>query len=520
MTEQTSGSSWAISSPHALSTEAGASAFRAGGNALDAALATAASLTVTLPDNCALGGDLFALVRAPSGEVHALNASGPAAAATPAEELRARHGHTMPERGVHTVTVPGLLAGWHALWSLGAELPWRSIFSEAIVQAREGVPVGRSVARSLAKETELLREQAALAELLMPAGRPLEAGQTLRQTRLADTLDEIGQQGPECFYQGDLGARWLATMGSHGSALTAEDLAGYQPELTKPLRGVRGGQDVITAPPNSQGLLLLMILGALDRLDRNLDPLSPAAPGLAAAFRSATQARMRYLADPRFSDVPVESLLAGAPPLEPDGARPAQAEPAQPGGDTVAIVAADADGRAVSLIQSVYFAFGAGILDPETGIIAHNRGSFFSLDPSSPNVLAGGKRPAHTLMPVLVCEGGELRSVLGTMGGMAQPQVLTHVIQHLRRGSSCSAALTAPRWLVGGLDLAHDPNHVLAESRVPHEALGALAAAGWPVETLLDFDSETGEAQAIVRHDNGRYSAASDPRSEGLALTR
>jgi gamma-glutamyltranspeptidase/glutathione hydrolase len=426
----------------------------------------------------------------------------------------------MPERGPHTVTVPGLLAGWEAIWSHGASLPWSSIFSEAIAQARDGVPVGRSVARALAEETDELREDSALAELLIPDGRPLQPGDTLRQEALADTLEELARGGPRCFYQGEIGTRWLATLAKHGSALTAGDLAGFEPEVTAPLRAIRGGQEVITAPPNSQGLLLLMILGALDRVDPDLDPLSSAAPALADAFRAAADARTRHLADPRFAELPVERLLAddfAAAGPEREHATPAQ--PLRARGDTVAIVAADGEGRAVSLIQSLYYAFGAGILDPDTGIIAHNRGSFFSLDPNSPNVLAGGKRPAHTLMPVLVCEDGELRTVLGTMGGLVQPQVLTHVIQQLRRGSSCVEALAAPRWLVGGLNPSHSEDQILAESRVPQDALSALADAGWGATPLMEFDSETGEAHVIVRGADGSFSAASDPRSEGLART-
>jgi gamma-glutamyltranspeptidase len=519
MPEHAQDSRWAISSPHALSTEAGASAFRDGGNALDAALATAASLTVTLPNNCAIGGDLFALVRDPSGEVQAINASGPAASETLVDDLRRRHGNQMPERGPHTVTVPGLLAGWEAVWSRGARLPWSSIFPAAIAQARDGVPVGRSVARALAKEREQLGEYLALADLMMPGGRPLAPGDILRQAPLGETLEELARQGPVCFYEGEVGAPWLATMVRHGSALTADDLAGYKPEIAKPLRALRGGQEVITAPPNSQGLLLLMILGALECLDPALDPLSAAAPGLAAAFRSAAEARERYLADPRFSEVPVDQLLSNELPSDPQDGGTTATPRSGAGGDTVAVVAADSDGHAVSLIQSLFWAFGSGILDPETGIIAHNRGSFFSLDPESPNMLEGGKRPAHTLMPVLVHEEGELRMVLGTMGGLVQPQVLTHVIQHLRRGSSCFEALAAPRWLVGGLDRTHRVDTILAESGVPHDALAALADEGWPAETLPDFDSETGEAQAIFCHAEGRYSGASDPRSEGLALT-
>jgi gamma-glutamyltranspeptidase/glutathione hydrolase len=182
------------------------------------------------------------------------------------------------------------------------------------------------------------------------------------------------------------------------------------------------------------------------------------------------------------------------------------------------VVAADEEGRAVSLIQSVFDSFGAGILDPRTGIIAHNRGAFFSLDPASPNVLAPGKRPAHTLTPVMCLADRGLRSVLGTMGGLAQTQILTHVILHLRRGMSLAEALTAPRWTVGGIEAGSGQQQIQAEGRVPRYVLDALAADGWQIVRLPDFAFPAGQAQAVVRDRSGTYSAASDPRSEGLAV--
>jgi gamma-glutamyltranspeptidase/glutathione hydrolase len=505
---------WAVATPHALATEAGADAFARGGNAVDAALAAAASLTVLLPDNCGLGGDLIALVRDPSGQTSVVNASGPAAVRTSADDLRRRHGEKMPLYGAETVTVPGLLAGWEALWERGARLPWADAFGAAIVQAREGVPTARSVAHALADQRARLSADAGMRELFYPNGQPLAAGAALRQVPLAETLEQIAATGARAFYAGRLGASWLATL---AAPLTADDLAAFEPEITAPLRASWGSQEVLTAPPNSQGALLLMILRALED-DPLLDPLSAEAPRLAAAFDDAVVARESFLADPRFSEAPSElvALAAGAGPSVLPNVAVASPRPA-PRGDTVAVVAADGEGRAVSLIQSLYYAFGAGILDPATGISAHNRGAFFSLDPSSPNVIAPGKRPAHTLTPVIVEESGSVHAVLGTMGGSAQPQIVMHLLLHLRRGLPCDRAVAAPRWLLKpderGLVVA-------AETGVPTDAIRALRTAGRPVQTIAPAQSEAGQAQLIARGADRSYQAASDPRSEGAARVR
>jgi gamma-glutamyltranspeptidase/glutathione hydrolase len=259
--------------------------------------------------------------------------------------------------------------------------------------------------------------------------------------------------------------------------MTRDDLADFQPELTDPIATTHGDATVLTAPPNSQGRLLLMIL---DAIGPDADPLDPrAAPKVAAAYAAATDYRATQLGDS--------------------------------GGDTVAVVAADWEGRAVSLIQSVFASFGAGILDPATGIIAHNRGSYFSLDEDSPNVLAPGKRPVHTLTPVLVDDaGGHLHAVLGTMGGAAQPQILTQLIQRVRRGATATEAMRAPRWVVV-------EGTVLAEPGVPQATLDELANAGWPSLVTDPANSATGESQLIIRLDELAYQVASDPRCEGAS---
>jgi gamma-glutamyltranspeptidase len=500
----------ALSSPVAVSTEAGVAAFRSGGNALDAALATAASLTVTTPDNCSLGGDLFAIVRQPAGDVLVVNASGPAASSVIADEVRARYGAEMPIVGAQTVTVPGVVAGWESLWACGARLPWADHFDVAIAQALEGVPLVSSAAESLTRNADLFSRDPGMRALFYANDRPLEAGDILRQPQLADTLAEIAEDGARAFYEGDIALRWLDYVRGHGSVLEAGDLAGYRPEIAEPHKAGWNRFDIYTAPPNSQGFLLPLILNAATQADEVSDPLSTAAPQVAAAFRAAAETRAQRLADPAFAEISVDSLESPQPTAR-GGARAR--------GDTVAVVAADGEERAVCLIQSVFHAFGAGMLDPDTGIVAQNRGASFSLDPDSPNVLAPSKRPAHTLSPTLVEEGGRLRVVLGTMGGLIQPQALAQILMHLAAGMACHSAVEAPRFVVGGMEAGSSPDDLLAEDRVPTLAQAALEAAGWCVTKLPSPATEVGVAQVITCDELGSYATASDPRSDGMAWT-
>jgi gamma-glutamyltranspeptidase len=260
----------ALATPHALSTTAGVEAFRRGGNALDAALAAAASLTVTLPDNCSLGGDLIAIVRRPDGQVVVVNASGPAAAAIDVDAVRERHGHEMPVFTADTVTVPGLLDGWETIWGTGAERPWAEVFSAAIEQARFGVPVADSVATALNRYSDRLRSDTGMARVFFDSGHPLVVGETLVQRELAVTLEHVAEAGARVFYEGPVGLTWLTSVTANGSALSVEDLAGFKSEVADPLVAEKGGREILVAPPNSQGALLLKTLAILDAWD--LDP--------------------------------------------------------------------------------------------------------------------------------------------------------------------------------------------------------------------------------------------------------
>jgi gamma-glutamyltranspeptidase/glutathione hydrolase len=510
--------SFAIATPEPQATAAGERAFRAGGNAVDAALAAAAALTVTSPHNCALGGDLFALLRDAGATTTSINASGPAGRAADAEALR-RRGPAMPLRGREAVTVPGLVAGWERLHALGGALPWRELFGDAIRLAADGCEVGPSLAAAIEENAAGIAADPGLHGVFMPAGRPLRAGERLRQPALAGSLRELAAGGARVLYDGALGERLAAGLARAGCAIDAADLRGFAAEATPPARGRFRGLDLLTSPPNSQGVVLLQSLAALDAAGPDGDPLGGGAGLLATLLRLAGHRRDAVLADPGgvpfdpdpwLGPQPVGALLSAARAASHD-ARPAMAP--RPTGDTVGLVAVDADGRAVSLIQSLYFAFGALLLEPATGIAVHNRGALFSLEPGHPNELAPGRRPAHTLMPLLAEQDGRLRFALATMGGRGQPQILAQVLLRLLAGASAAEAVAAPRWLAGAIEAGDADDLVRVEAGVEPEALAALEAAGLRPKAVPRNDEIFGHAQAIAVAPGREPDAGTDPRA-------
>lgn len=417
---------YALACPHAEATLAGEDAFRAGGSALDAALAAAAVLTVVYPHMCAIGGDAMALVALPDGSVTAVVGAGAAPAAADPDAL----GGEMPWDGPHTVTVPGMVDAWGAVARLGAVLPWMDLLAPAIAVAREGTEIAPGLAGALEIRPDMRAH----------------FGGDLRQPALARTLQAIADGGPRELYDGATAQALSQGLQGAGCPIAAADLAAHATELAAPVVATVEGREVLTSPRPTQGYVLHEILAALADGEEPLD-----------AYRRTAAERDRRLADTR-------------------------------SGDTVAIVAADEEGHSVSLIQSVYGAFGSGIVEPRTGILMHNRGAGFSLDPASPNRLAPRRRPAHTLMPVLVRRDGETEIAQGCMGGRAQPQINAQVLLRLLAGDSAQAAVAAPRVTVDGDEVAHEGEDV-------------------------------GHAQVVRRTADGGFEAGTDPRADGLAVT-
>ncbi|MFT4219397.1 MAG: gamma-glutamyltransferase [Microbacterium sp.] len=498
----------AIASPHSRATAAGARALRAGGNAIDAALAAAATLCVVYPNNVALGSDLVALVRRPDGRLTVVNATGSAGAGVRPAEMRARHGDRLPVRGVDTVTLPGAVRGWDALHRLGAARAWREHFDDAVDAAAHGVPTARSVANAIRDERADLEADPGCRALFLPRGEALAEGAPLAQPALAATLGAIRDGGADVFYTGPVARRWLGGLRALGSALTADDARVWQPETTVPLTRAHEQWRVSTSPPNTQGFALLRALGRVRGL---ADPLGTDAGRLARVFAASNAVRDAHLADPRFGGPPGDRLIELPEPA--DGA---DALDARPAGDTVGISAASSDGWAVSLIQSIYFGFGACVLEPETGILFHNRGTSFSLAPERPHALRPGARPPHTLMPVLVTREGELAWASSTMGGQAQPQIHTHVLLRAFAGSGAVEAVAAARWAIGRQDAGDTALTATVEAGVGQDAVSALAEAGFQIKRVPDADELLGHANLVAAAPDG-YEAASDPRSDGAA---
>jgi gamma-glutamyltranspeptidase/glutathione hydrolase len=512
----------AIATPHRDATAAGERAFAAGGNALDAALAAAAVLTVAYPHMNALGGDLFALLRDPDGTVTSVNASGPAAAAVDAAALR-RRGAAMPVTGPDTVTVPGLVAGWGRVHALGARLPWSAALADATRLAHDGVAIAPSLGAAILEAD--LEADPGMRSVFAPGGRPLRTGDVLRQPALADTLERLASDGARAFYDGDVARRLVAGLTARGGVLADEDLRAFEPEVGAPLRHAYDDLEVLTSPPNSSGALILQALAALEASGVQ-DPLGADAGVLAEILRAGGEDRDRLLGDPRATDVDaaafigaagvdrvVQRALAAAAGHRPPAA--VQVSP-RPTGDTVALVAVDGSGRAVSLIQSLFHSFGSGILDPGTGVLLHNRGAFFSLREGHPNEIGPGRRPAHTLMPMMVQRGGRLRGVLGTMGGRVHAQILTQVLLRLRAGASPQEAVDAPRWIIGAMDMGERDDTIRVEAGGPPAVRAALERAGLRIVDLPRDSEWLGHAQAIWLDPVLR--AGSDRRADGTAV--
>lgn len=507
-----------LASPHGLATHAGKSVVEQGGNAVDAAVAAAITLSVVCPHQCGVGGDLTALVAVPDGRVLTVNATGAAPAGIVPADL-ATVG-AMPTRGPDTVTVPGAAAGWATLSRLAGRLPFPRLFDFAVACATEGVPVSPDLARVLSHEQELLGRDPGMRAVFYPGGVPPAVNSVLAQPALARTLAAVAETHASSLYGGDVGKALVTFLRGHGAALSTGDLTRHETEITGPIGRVFGGEEYLTAPPNSQGVHLLQILGALDALPSDPDPLGSAAKVYARVFQAAADDRAAYLADPRGAPVDVEYLLSDERIAELSCDAPqltrhvASAPPST--GDTAAVVSADDEGYAVSLIQSLFHSFGSGLLDPVTGIVAHNRGSAFSLDPASPNYLRGGKRPAHTLLPVITRSHGEITGAHGTMGGPAQPQIHAQFAAHLKAGMDAANVLHRPRWAVTGRAPGELTGTVVAEHEVPADAVDALGSAGFPV--VRRNDDTVGHGQIVRRRPDG-LSAAADPRSGGTAVT-
>jgi gamma-glutamyltranspeptidase/glutathione hydrolase len=520
-----------VATPHALASEAGVAVLRSGGNALDAAIAAAATIAVVYPHMNSLGGDnVWLIYDAGRRRLRGLNAAGRAAAAATLERYRARHGTAIPARGgAAALTVPGVVSGWweahtYSREVMGSPIEWGALLDDAVRQARAGFPPSAGQRRVTAGARDLFTEAAdpEVRGTLWPIYHPDRlAAPRFVQAELAQTLARVAEGGAEAFYHGALARRLAEGAAGAGSPLTARDLAEHRADWVEPLTiGYRDGV-AASLPPPTQGVAALAILGLLEGFDLATLADADLVHLVVEATKLAFEDRDRYLADPAFVDVPVARCLdpgrlAARRTLIARGrARPL--ETATAAGDTVAIVSADRAGNAAVVIQSTYHEFGSGVVAGDTGVLLQNRGAFFSLDPRHPNCLAPGKRTAHTLIPSMYLVDGRPRLAYGTMGGEGQPQtqaaLLTRVID---RGLGPQAAVEEPRWLLGRT--WGDASRALRlEDRFDPAVGQTLRERGHDVQVVEGWSDLMGHAQ-VVRLDPDGLVGGSDPRADGAAL--
>jgi gamma-glutamyltranspeptidase/glutathione hydrolase len=520
-----------VATPHALATEAGRGALRRGGNALDAAIAAAATIAVVYPHMNGIGGDnVWLIYDAAHRRLRALNAIGRSAAGVKLDAYRARFGEGIPPRGgPAALTVPGTISGWweaHAYSRevMGSPLSWPALLEAAIAHARDGFPVSAGQRRVTAVTHDLFGGTAdpQVQRTLWPLFHPSRlVNEPFVQADLAATLGRVAADGPESFYRGDLGRRIAAGAAQAGSPLTLDDLAAHRADWVEPVRIPYRGGEAVSFPPPTQGFAALEILALLEGFDVGALDDADHVHLTVEATKLALADRDRFLTDPTVAEVPVARCLdparlaARRALISPGTAMAVGA--ASAAGDTIAIVAADGAGNAVSVIQSLYHEFGSGIVAGDTGVLLQNRGAFFSLDSHHPNRLAPRKRTAHTLIPSMFLVDGRPRLVYGTMGGDGQPQTQAALLTRvLDRGLSPQAAVEAPRWLFGRT--WGDVSRALRlEGRFGPRVADELRQRGHDVQVVEDWSDLMGHAQ-LIRLDEDGLVGGSDPRADGAAL--
>jgi gamma-glutamyltranspeptidase/glutathione hydrolase len=529
-----------VASEHPLASQAGAMVLAQGGHAVDAAVAANAVMGVVCPMMCGVGGDLFAIVCEHEGTMHGVNASGWAPARLTPEFLEREGISSMPQSGVHSVTVPGAVAGWSLLLERFGRTPIARVLEPAIACADEGFPVAEITSEEWHNQLAFVRNDPETARVFLPNGRPLAFGEIFRNPDLAWTYRQIAAGGGDAYYCGEIANRLVQGLARRGSTMASQDLAEFRAQWADPISTSYRGWDVFELPPNGAGIAALMMLNIMSTFAKGYGEAGATADALHVMIEAKKLAyadMLRHVADPAFSDVPVTALLSHAHAREraamiDDRKAQARVSPGSlklaggltaEGGDTTYLSVVDRDGNMVSLIQSNFAGFGSGIVAEGTGFPLQNRGALFTLERAHPNVLAPRKRPLHTIIPAFMKKHPEpfptrptnpICIAFGIMGGwnqsQAHAQFVTNVVD---RGMNIQAALEAPRFT----KLSFDGNDVAVERRVPADVQRDLTARGHELSVEGDFCSFMGGGQAVMRHDGVNY-GASDPRKDGAAV--
>jgi gamma-glutamyltranspeptidase len=522
-----------VTSPHSLASQAGVDVLRAGGSAVDAAIATSAALSVLYPHMTGLGGDAFWLIHdAKTKSVRYLDGGGRAAATGTLDWFRSR-GHTeVPFRGIlpATLTTPGAVSSWTEAHAAYGRLPLARSLETAIGYARDGFPVTERVAGFIELVAADLAPHAETMAIFMPDGKAPRAGSLLRNPGLARTLGAVAAGGRAGFYEGEV-ARELARFAREkGGFFTEADLAAQTARWGEPIRGTYRDVTIYETPAPTQGFAVIEMLNLLEPFELHKREFRGAdhAHLLVQAKQIAYHDRDRHLGDPRFTDVPMERLISKRYAderrslIDPARALPWDKVPSYGSlsGDTVYIATVDAEGNAVSLIHSLYGVFGSAVVAGTTGVVLQNRSAYFSLDPAHPNRLEPGKTPLHTLIASLGFRNEKLWSVVGCMGADGQPQIhLQTYVNLIDYGCNIQEALESPRWLSGRFALGEARDTLHIEARFPEATLRELERRGHVLNRWGDWHELAGHAHGIVIDpESGVRYGGSDPRSDGAAI--
>ena len=515
-----------VTSPHSLASSAGVDVLRAGGSAIDAAIASAAVLAVVYPHMCGVGGDAFWLIYdAAARTVRYLDGGGRAAASATLERFA---GSTeIPLRGIApaTLTTPGAVASWHEAHARYGELPFKRLFDAAIDLAHNGYPVSARLARFIEQAAGELNRYPESAALF---GKP--RSRVLKNPGLARTLQAIADRGRAGFYEGEVAAEMARFSAAQGGFFTADDLKAQSAYWGEPLKGEYRGVTLYQTPPPTQGFTVLQMLKLIEPFEIGAKPFLGAdhVHLLVQAKQLAFHDRDQWLADPRFADVPIERLLSDRHVeerrklIDPGRALAWDKVPSYGSlaGDTVYIAAVDRKGNAASLIFSLYGLFGSCVTAGSTGVVLQNRGAYFSLDPGHPNRLEPGKAPLHTLIASLAFRSSDLWAVLGCMGADGQPQIhLQAYVAMVDFGLDIQQAVEMPRWLSGrfALGQARDTLHI--EARFPAATLAELEHRGHTLDRWGAWNELAGHCHGITIDRESRVLAGgADPRSDGAAI--
>jgi gamma-glutamyltranspeptidase/glutathione hydrolase len=512
-----------VATSHVQASVAGAKILERGGSAVDAAIAANAVLGVTEPMMNGMGGDLFAIYwEAKTGKLYGLNASGWAPRGLTIAHVKAQDATAMPTAGIDSVTVPGAVAGWDALHKRFGHLAWKDLFQPAISYAGEGYPVPEIIASYWKDSADQFANDAESRRIYLPGGKTPAVGQVFQNPDLAKALQLVAS-GADSFYKGEIARAIVSTSQSLHGTMAADDLADFAPEWVEPISTTYRDWTVYELPPNGQGMAALEMLNIMETSAASPDgPLSIAElHKKIEAMKLAYADLGRYNADPRFAKIPVKGMLSKeyarerAKLIDPRKANCDVAAGAPPFSDTTYLSVVDREGNIVSLIQSNYEAFGAGITVRGMGFVLQDRGALFSLDPSSPNALAPRKRPFHTIIPAFM-ERGDEHIGFGIMGGANQPlahaQFVSNIVDY---GMNIQEAMENARFTVS----PQRGCNIVIESRVPADVRQKLSAMGHQLDVRNAYSTAMGRGQAVLHDSKTKVNyGASDARADGAAV--